>query len=146
MAGAPKVIGRNTLVAANYKFSVAKAYLAYGINKGTNSAPLPNTGNPYGGTRPTASTDSRDLLVGVALPFGANTVLASYIRKDDKTGFNQDADQWAIGYTHTLSKRTLAYTSYGKISNENGAGYTVGNNTDVGSGDTALNVGVRHSF
>lgn len=146
VAGAPKLIGRNTLVAANYKFALAKAYLAYGINKGVNSAVLPNSGIPYGGTRATASTDSRDLLAGVALPFGTNTVLASYIRKDDKTGFNQDAAQWAVGYTHALSKRTLAYTSYAKISNENGAGYTVGNNTDVGSGDSAFNLGVRHTF
>lgn len=146
VANAPKVIGRNTLFAANYKFAVAKAYLAYGINKGVNSSPLPNTGTPYGGVRATPSTDNRDLLVGVAVPFGANTVLASYIRKDDRTSFNQDADQWAVGYTHALSKRTTAYTSYGKISNDNGAAYTVGNNTDVGSGDSAFNVGVRHTF
>ncbi|HEX9171414.1 MAG TPA: porin [Telluria sp.] len=146
VAGAPKVIGRNTLLAVNYKFLVAKTFLAYGINKGVNSAPLPNAGTPYSGPRATASSDSRDLLLGVAVPFGANTLLASYIRKDDRTGFNQDADQWAVGYTHALSKRTLAYTSYGKISNDNGAGYTVGNNTDAGSGDSAFNVGVRHTF
>lgn len=146
VVGAPKVIGRNTLFAANYKFALAKAYLAYGINKGVNSSPLPNTGTPYSGPRGTPSTDNRDLLVGVAVPFGANTVLASYIRKDDRTSFNQDANQWAVGYTHAISKRTLAYTSYGKISNDNGAAYTVGNNTDVGSGDSAFNVGVRHTF
>ncbi len=140
-------IGRNILVAANYDFGLAKAYLAYGHNEGTNSSVLPNNANPYGSlVRPTTSTDSRDMLVGAAVPFGATTLLASYIRKDDKTGFNQDARQWALGVSHALSKRTSLYSAYAKISNKRGAGYTVGNNTDVGSGDSAFNLGVRHVF
>ncbi|WP_025916432.1 porin [Herminiimonas sp. CN] len=140
-------IGRNTLLAANYDFGVAKAFLAYGVDKGTNSAPLPNTANPYGAIiAPKASTDSSDLLLGVAVPFGASTILASYIRKDDKTGLNQDADQWALGYTYALSKRTSLYSSYARISNKNGAGYTVGNNTEAGTGDKAFNLGVKHTF
>jgi general bacterial porin, GBP family len=146
VAAASRDIGRNTLLAANYNFGVAKAFLAYGIDKGTNSAALPNTTNPFGGVKPTASTDSRDLLLGVAVPFGASTVLASYIRKDDKTSLNQDADQWALGYTYALSTRTSLYSSYAQIKNKNGAGYTVGNNTEVGTGDKAFNLGVRHSF
>ena len=80
------------------------------------------------------------------MPFGASTVLASYMRKDDKTAFNQDAAQWAVGYTYAMSKRTQAYTSYGSIDNKNGAGYTVGNGAEVGSGDSAFNVGLRHTF
>lgn len=139
-------IGRNTLLAANYNFGVAKAYAAYGINEGLNSAPLANNSNPFGGVAPVASTDSRDMLIGVQLPFGANALMASFIRKDDRTAFNQDADQWAVGLTRSLSKRTSLYASYGKIKNENGAGYTVGNNSDAGSGDTAYNAGIRHTF
>jgi GBP family porin len=139
-------ISTNTLLAANYDFRVAKAFLAYGLDKGPVSAQLPNTTNPFGGTAATASTDSRDILVGVSVPFGASTVLASYIRKDDKTALNQDADQWAIGYTYAMSKRTSLYSSYARIKNKNGAGYTVGNNTEAGSGDKAFNLGVRHSF
>ncbi|MES2319138.1 MAG: porin [Pseudomonadota bacterium] len=139
-------IGRNTLLAANYDFGVAKAYLAFASNEGTNSSPLPNTSNPFGGTRPTASTDSRDLLVGATVPWGSNTIMASFIAKDDQTGFKQDARQWALGLSHALSKRTSVYSSYAKISNKRGAGYTVGNNTDIGSGDRALNAGIRHTF
>ncbi|MES2019071.1 MAG: porin [Pseudomonadota bacterium] len=138
--------GSNTLLAANYDFGAVKAYGAYGANKGLNSSPLPNTTNPFGGVRPTASTDSRDLLVGASIPWGSNAILASYIRKDDRTAFNQDASQWALGLTHSLSKRTSVYTTYAKISNRHGAGYTVGNNTDVGSGDSAFNAGIRHTF
>jgi predicted porin len=143
---ADRDIGRNTLLAANYDLGAVKLYVAYGINEGTNSAPLPNTSNPFGGVRPTASTDSRDLLAGLTLPWGANTIIASYIAKDDRTVRDQDARQWALGLSHALSKRTSVYTSYAKISNRHGAGYTVGNNSDTGTGDTAWNAGVRHTF
>lgn len=139
-------IGRNTLLAANYDFGIVKAFGAYSLNKGTNSSPIPNTTNPFGGVRPTASTDSRDLLVGATVGWGSNLVMASYIRKDDQTAFNQDARQWALGLSHALSKRTSLYAAYAKINNRHGAGYTVGNNSDVGSGDAALNAGIRHSF
>ena len=139
-------IGRNTLIAANYDFGVAKAYAAYGVDKGTNSAVLPNAGTPFGGIRATPSTDSRDWLIGAAVPWRGTTFLASYVSKNDKTAFDQDAHQWAIGATHALSKRTSLYTAYAKIKNKRGAGYTVGNNTEAGSGDAAFNLGVRHAF
>jgi GBP family porin len=139
-------IGTNTLLAANYDFGMVKGYAAYGVDKGVNSAVLPNTSNPFGGVRPTTSTNSTDLLIGAAVPVGQGTILASVINKNDKTAFNQDATQVAVGYTYALSKRTTLYTSYGKIKNRRGAGYTVGNGTDAGSGDAAYNGGVRHSF
>jgi predicted porin len=139
--------GRNTLLAANYDFGLVKAYAAYGVDKGLNSAVLPNTGTPYGGVRATASLDSRDYLIGASVPFaGANTLLASYIRKDDKSFRNQDATQWGLGVSHALSKRTSIYGAYARIDNKRGAGYTVGNNTDVGTGDSAFNLGIRHTF
>lgn len=72
--------------------------------------------------------------------------MASYIKTNDKGIANADADQWALGYSYALSKRTSTYASYAKIKNKNGAGYTVGNNSNVGTGDKAFNVGVRHSF
>ncbi len=139
--------GKNTLLAGTYDFGVAKAHLAYGQNKGPNSSRLRNNNNPFGyAVAPTASTDSRDLLLGVTVPFGPHTVLASYVRKDDKTANNQDANQWAIGYRYALSKRTDVYTAYSRIQNKNGAGYTVGSAIEGGSGDKAFNLGIRHTF
>lgn len=139
--------GKTTLLAATYDFGVAKAHLAYGINKGLNSSPLRNTANPYGSlVAPTASTDSTDFLLGVTLPFGSNKILASYIRKDDKTAKNQDASQLAVAYIYSLSKRTDLYAAYARIDNKNGAGYTVGSAIEAGSGDSALHLGIRHSF
>jgi predicted porin len=144
--------GRNVLFAANYDFPVAKAYFAYGVDKGMNSSPLPNSTNPYNAAvgfvpASTGSTDSTDLLIGATAPVGAaGTLMASYIRKNDKTGFNQDADQVALGYSYALSKRTSTYVAYARIKNKSGAAYTVGNAAEVGSGNKAFNIGLRHAF
>ena len=123
-------LGRNILIAANYDFQVAKAFVAFGKDKGASSSVLNNTTNAYGvgvfGGAPIASTDSNIGLIGATVPVGANgTVIASYIRKNDKTVFNQDAQQWAVGYSRALSKRTSAYASFAKITNKNDANYTV---------------------
>lgn len=140
--------GRNYLAAANYDFAVAKAYVAYGVNKGVNSA-VRNNGsvNAFNYTSAAFSTDSTTALIGTTVPLGAaGTFMASYIHVDDKDVTNADANQFALGYSYALSKRTSTYASIAKISNKNNAGYTVGNNSNVGTGDKAVNVGVRHSF
>lgn len=139
-------IGTNTLLAANYDFGVVKAFLAYGVDKGFNSAPLGNANNPFGGVKPTPSTDGNEILLGLSAPLGSGTVLASVMRKNDKTSFNQDARAWGVGYLYPLSKRTSLYMAYGAIDNNNGAGYTVANNTESGTGDRAFNLGARHTF
>lgn len=142
--------GRNILFASNYDFKIAKAYFAYGVDKGINSSPLPNTTNPFNAAVApvaTGSTDSTDLLIGATAPVGAaGTVMASYIKKNDKSGFDQDADQVALGYSYALSKRTSTYVAYARIKNKRGAGYTVGNAAEVGTGDKAFNIGMRHAF
>lgn len=136
---------KNTLLAANYDFGMVKAYFGYEADKGAGSSPLP-VANAFGyKIAPKSSADSATLLLGVGVKAGTGTVLASYIRKDDKQN-NQDANQYGIGYLYPLSKRTTAYAMYGHMSNKNGAGYTIGNNTEAGSGDKAYNLGVRHTF
>ncbi|MDB5936074.1 MAG: Porin [Massilia sp.] len=140
-------IGTNKMIVANYDFQVVKAYFAYSKDKGFNSAPLGNNNNPFGSVvPPTASLNSNEYLLGLSAPLGGGTVLASYMRKNDKTFFNQDARGWGVGYLYPLSKRTSLYTAYASINNKNGAGYTVNNNTEAGTGDRAFNLGVRHSF
>jgi predicted porin len=138
-------IGHNSLLAVNYDFKVAKAFFMYGSNKGLNSVAYPNA-TAYTATAVAPSTDTRNALIGATVPVGAaGNFIASYATVDDKQ-FNRDAHQWALGYTHSLSKRTTTYLSYGKINNKNGASFTVGNNAEAGSGDSAFNVGVRHTF
>lgn len=119
---------RNTLLAGKYDFGKAAASLGVGLNRGL------------------GTNDNRDYMLGVTVPVGAGTILASFIRKDDRTAANSDADQWALGYTHQLSRRTDLYTSFARINNDPGAAYTVGNATEAGSGNKAFNVGIRHKF
>lgn len=132
--------GRTTFLGGTYDFGLAKAALAYSINKGL--VAVNNVAQ--------ANTDSRDVLVGVTIPFGPNTIMVSYTNKDDRSSLNNDAKQVAIGYTYALSKRTDLYTSFARIRNDAPVGkpgfYTVGNGSDTGTGDKAFNFGVRHTF
>jgi len=124
---------------------VVKLHGLYDWNRGLNSSVLRNTANPFGRVA-IASTDSRDALIGVTVPFGVHAFLASYIRKDDRTGFNQDASQVALGYRYTLSKRTDVNVAIAKIDNRNGASYTVGSAIESGTGNRSAMVGLRHAF
>ena len=138
---------RNAVLAAVYDFGVAKAHLLYGSNHGLNSSSLRNAANPFGrASVPVASTDSRDVLLGLTVPFGPHALLASCLRKDDRTARRQDASQVAIGYRYALSKRTSLYAVYARIDNRNGASYTVGNSIEAGSGDRAASAGISHAF
>jgi predicted porin len=137
---------RNLLVGANYDFKVVKAWFGYEVNKGLNSAPLNNGAAVFGGAAPIASTDSRDLLLGATLPFGASTVVLTYVIADDRTVHNQDARQLGAAYMVAFSKRSDIYTSYGVIRNHNGAAYTEGNSEEPGTGNRQFAVGLRHRF
>ncbi|MGB9107289.1 MAG: porin [Telluria sp.] len=145
-AAISRTLGRNTLFTAAYQLPMATLRFAYGIDKGYNSATLGNANNPYGGVKPTPSTDGRDVLLGLTAPVGPGTLMFSAMHKDDRTSFNQDASSWGIGYLYSLSKRTGLYAAYAHINNRNGAGYTVANNTEAGTGDSGYNLGIRHTF
>ena len=127
----------NTMLAANYNFQVVKVFAAYSDNDlqiAPTSPPSPARGK------------SRDFLLGVSVPFGQHTFIASYINKDGRSTLNQDANQFGLGYTYALSKRTNIYAAWANIDNKRGATYTVGNNSEAGTGDKAFNLGVRHTF
>lgn len=119
---------QNTLLGAKFDFGMAAASAGIGFNKGL------------------GTIDSRDYLLGVSMPFGPGAFLASYIRKDDRSLANSDADQWGLGYIHAISRRTNFYTSFARISNDAGAAFTVGNASEPGVGDKSFNVGIRHKF
>jgi predicted porin len=119
---------RNTLLATRYDFGVVQGNFGYADNRAFND------------------NKSNDILVGFSAPFGATKLVASYIRHNDKSNANRDAQQWAIGAFYALSKRSDLYTGYGHISNKNGAPYKVGNATDDGTGTSGFNLGMRHTF
>ena len=138
---------RNTLLGAIYDAGPVKLHVAYGIDKGDNSSLPRNVGNPYGSaTAPVPSTDSTDLLLGLSSARGAHTFMASYVRKDDRSRYDQDAVQVAMGHRYALSRRTDTYLVLSHISNRRGAGYTVGHASDIGVGNQVLSAGVRHTF
>lgn len=120
----------NTMLAANYNFEVAKVFAAVSDN----DQPLLTVGK------------SRDFLLGVTVPFGKHNFIASYINKDGRSASNWAANQVGLGYTYALSKRTNIYAAWATIDNKRGATYTVGNNSEAGTGDKAFNLGVRHTF
>jgi predicted porin len=135
---------RNSLLAASFRLDWGKAYAAYSVNRGWGSSPLFNPDNPYAaGVASMPSTDSRDVLVGVAIPLrGSFTLLASAIHKDDRDLANRDANQFAIGASYTLSRRTDFYAAYSRIHGMGSAGTPVG----YTNGTSAINIGMRHSF
>jgi predicted porin len=137
---------RNILMAMNYDFEVVKMFFAYGVNRGLNSAQLPSA-NAYGyKVAPVLSVASNDVLIGATVPVGLGRVILSAVHKDDRSKPNQDATLLAVGYSYNLSKRTDLYVAYGHIDNRSGAGYTVNSAIDIGSGNRAFNLGMRHLF
>lgn len=133
---------RNALVAASYDFGGFVGYAGYGHSKGDIGSQW-SEANPYGlvGQRD-LYTNSRDSLVGVAVPLGrATTLLASFIRKDDRGIADRDANQFAIGASYAFSRRSDVYAAFSTIQNRNGAGFTPGNATY-----RAINVGFRRAF
>jgi predicted porin len=118
-----------TLIGGNYNFGMAKLFAAYAVEK-TDGA--------------TVTRDQKDMHLGVTVPVGtAGTFELSYLSKKDDLTANADAHQVAIGYLHSLSKRTTLYTSYGQLSNDSAAKYSV---TTAGNTDKLFNLGVSHSF
>ncbi len=145
-APAADLSARSSLVAANLRVGAATAYAAYGSTQGDSGVPW-DSANPYGALAlSTPSTDSRDVLMGLSMPYGAATLMASFIRKDDRNLANRDASQVAVGMSYSMSRRTDLYAAYAKIKNHNGAAYAVGRVGEPGRGDSALNVGLRHAF
>ena len=116
---------KTTIAGGTYDLSVAKVHLAYAVNKGV------------------STLDTRDAMLGVTVPFGKTTLLASYIRKDDKAIADADADQIAVGVSYELSKRTNFYSSLSRLSNDRLASYAAG---APGATAKLFNVGIRHKF
>lgn len=126
---------RVTLLGGNYDFGIAKAFLSYDVEKGT------------------GTTDLRHMIVGATVPMGASSIKVSYIKRQDKAVANRDVQQFAVGYTYDLSKRTAIYTSYSYLDNDplaaagtTGSHSAAAGSVVAGSSVKVLDFGVRHSF
>jgi predicted porin len=117
---------------AVYDFGVLKGHVMFDRNRDNSALE--------------GDVDNYDALLGVTVPVGPGTIMASVIHHDDKTGLNQDADQLGVGYNYALSKRTSLYAAIAHIRNRNGAEFRVGNATAGGTGNQAVNLGIVHNF
>jgi predicted porin len=125
---------KNWIVGATYDFGVAKGHAMFQtVKDGTASATQ-------------SWKDASEYMLGVSTVFGQSTVLASVVGHNDKTAANLDARQVGLGYYYALSKRTSLYAAAAHITNKHGAFHTVGNGTETGTGNQALNLGVVHNF
>lgn len=132
LVGATQADVTAALIGATYNFGVAKAHMAYADNK------LELAGR---------DVKDRNWLLGVTVPVGAaGAVLASYTRNDVKDLNEGKSDQYAIGYTHALSKRTNLYTSYSYLKNGDNVRLNDAANATKAESVSLFNVGVRHSF
>ena len=93
-----------------------------------------------------STLDHMNFMGGVTVPLAGGNLLASYVRHNDRTLADQDANQIGIGYLYPLSKRTSIYTAFARIQNQHGAAFLVGNATEQGTGNKAFDFGVVHNF
>lgn len=89
--------------------------------------------------------------LGVTAPVGgAGQFRASY-QLADASGAGTDANdarQIAVGYVHSLSKRTSLYTAYSRLGNSGAASFAVGTppGKSAGSTSSGFEFGIMHSF
>lgn len=119
-----------TNLGANYQFGPAKLMYLYGQNK-------------VGVTKTTIN------MIGTQYSMGLGEIRFAYTTlKAD--GVANDANQWAVGYVYSLSKRTALYSNYSQVKNKGtGKQFTVGAGnavTDAGGSSSGIEFGVRHSF
>ncbi len=84
-------INQATLLGATYDFAVVKAHVGYGWNKTDTSV--------------ITTEDSRDLMLGISVPFGASTVMSSYINHSDRLTANHDYLRGSIMVTLSITKQ-----------------------------------------
>ena len=88
--------------------------------------------------------------VAATAPVGAGTVRVSYNRYENELANVKDkADQFAIGYVYSLSKRTSVYGTYAYIKNkDNGSTFKLSKDVGVktNGAQQGFQVGVSHAF
>jgi len=170
---------RTTTVGGSYTLNQWKLFAGFHSQRNTNSALLPDylagwdavvvpqlaaAGVPaasqaalrgFFSNRISANTvqDANSYQVGFHYKVGNGRIMSSFAHQNDRTASNSDANLFAIGYDHFLSKRTDVYTVVANIKNKNEAQYapgTAGNpggfTKAPGEDGRALQIGIRHRF
>jgi predicted porin len=124
---APIVATRSTAIGGNYKFPIVTIFAVAQVNRSSAAVAL----------------DTRDYLLGFAVPFGASKVIGTYIKHENRAANDSDTRQFALGYTYALSKRSNLYTSYARLENDRLAKMQT---AALGGTDRVFSAGIRHLF
>lgn len=128
----------NTIFAMNYKLDKSKIFFAFSDN---------NAKNLFLNIK---TKDNQDYLIGLTYQLPVGKLMASYIYKNDKMYFNNDASQISVLYDYPLSKRTKLSFGFAKIKNKNNATYKVANGyagtVAANAGTQSITIGMTHRF
>jgi GBP family porin len=146
------------MVGGNYDFGVVKMYAGAFEFKGpthrANLSPAATLGAPGANAQAFAWDKNRIYWVGARVPFGQSAVVLQAARESYPYTNAPEGRSTILAaiYEYALSKRTLIYTSYGQVNNNDrartplyGAIPLVGPN-GFGADVKALSVGLRHTF
>ncbi|WP_287914241.1 porin [Comamonas sp.] len=90
--------------------------------------------------------------LGVSAPVGAAGVVKATYNNYKLSDSSEKAQQFSLGYVHSLSKRTALYGTYAYLKNKNGADFALNgafsgaNGADNSGKMHGVQVGVRHAF
>lgn len=130
-------------VSGAYNFGILSLSALYGQNSPDSAVITPTASGKIFKTK--------YFMVGASVPVGPGNILASYTQIKNDTVANAGAKQIGLGYWYNLSKRTMLYANYSRISNDANALYTVGIGNDApmgpnGSTSSGLMFGMKHTF
>lgn len=129
---------------ASYDFGVAKLYAEYGDGKldSTDAArpDVKSTGYQLGASVPVGSNGAFLASYAVGKQKAENGALAALGAPQGRTF--REVTVLAVGYTHSLSKRTSVYATYSTDEDK----YPVAGMTNLDIDTKQFSIGVRHSF
>ncbi len=122
---------KHTNLGGSYNFGVAKAMASITRD----------------GVDRTTSLNGKGSLIGVQVPMGAGQIRASYSRYETDAAGKPESKKFALGYVYNLSKRTLLYTTFARVTNSGGAAQALnGAVTSANQNSTGYDFGLKHLF
>ncbi|MBU0745989.1 MAG: porin [Gammaproteobacteria bacterium] len=90
---------------------------------------------------------ARHYMIGATAPVGSVGLVRASWSRISIQDTNVQANKFAVGYVHNLSKRTALYTTFAYLKNKNGAALALnGAKTSAGDNSKGLDIGLRHTF
>lgn len=138
-------------LAGGYEFGSVAKIRAQIVNTDANAQAAFSVGHT--GAKQTVFTVGGQFNVTEAGAVKAQIAKAQDAKLSGATVANSNATLFAVGYDHSLSKRTTVYAAYAKVSNGSGAQFSATNYAHGGVGapgagnsPSALSVGMIHNF